>query len=238
MLLIDAVPWSEAYPAIHSYRDVGWWFSRWLTGLPALDFEVVSVEADLIPRLRRNVGGVIASGSPRDAWSDDPVNEKLALVVDYCRHKGVPFLGVCYGHQVLGRALGGAVGPQPQGLELGNVELSLTSAGLNSPLFRGFPPQFEVLQSHADAVLELPPQCELLVTGGLTSVQSFHWNRLLMGVQFHPEQEPETLRFIWSARRDKWRDKVSFDLDQRLDNLRPTPLATQVITNFVNCFVL
>jgi GMP synthase (glutamine-hydrolysing) len=238
LLLIDAVPWSDAYPAVHSYRDVGRWFSRWLGATPAVALETICVETDLLTRLHRGVDGVILSGSPRDAWSDDPVNDRLVRVVQFCRERRVPFLGVCYGHQVLGRALGGVVGPQPEGLELGNVELNLTSAGLNFPLFRGFTRSFVTLQSHADAVLSLPSGCELLATGGLTPFQSFHWNRLLMGVQFHPEQNPDTLRFIWSGRRDKWRDKVAFDLDQRLDSLRPTPLATRVLTNFVEHFVL
>lgn len=237
LLLIDAVPWSEAYPAIHSYRNVGRWFSRWLEASGAV-FETICVEADLLSRLRRGVGGVILSGSPRDAWSNDPINVKLTRVIEFCRGQRVPFLGVCYGHQVLARALGGVVGPQAEGLELGNIELNLTSAGLNHPLFRGFSGKFDSLQSHADAALALPPQCELLATGGMTPIQSFHWGRLLMGVQFHPEQDPDTLRFIWSGRRDKWRDKVSFNLDRRLDSLRPTPLAARVLNNFVNQFML
>lgn len=230
--------WSEAYPVNNPYRDVGRWFSRWLTNVPSFNFTAVSVESDLRCRLRQGIDGVIISGSPRDAWGDDPINDKLLGVIKDCRERNLPLLGVCYGHQLLGRALGGVVAPQPLGFELGNVELTLTTAGLNFPLFRGFPQRFDVLQSHADAVLEMPAGCELLATGGLTPIQGFHWNGLLMGVQFHPEQEPETLRFIWSARRDKWRDKVDFDLDARLDNLRPTPLAARLLQNFVNYYVL
>ncbi len=238
MLLIDAVAWSDAYPVNNPYRDVGRWFSRWLADISSIDLTPASAETDLLCLLRQGVDGVIISGSPRDAWSEDPVNDRLLQVVDACRLSGVPLLGVCYGHQLLGRALGAPVAPQPEGLELGNVRLSLTSAGVNFPLYRGFPAEFEVLQSHADAVLSLPTQCDLLATGGLTPIQSFHWKGLLMGVQFHPEQEPETLRFIWSGRRDKWRDKVTFDLDERLDSLRPTPLATRVLQNFVRHYVL
>jgi len=236
-ILIDAVAWSEAYPASSPHRDVGRWFSRWLTDVPAFELSVVGVDADH-RKLLDDVGGVIISGSPRDAWREDPVNDRLLEVIDSCRERRLPLLGVCYGHQLLGRALGAKVAPQPQGFELGNVELTLTRAGLDSPLFRGLSQRFQVLQSHGDAVQEMPAQCELLATGGLTPIQSFHYDDLLMGVQFHPEQEPESLRFIWSVRRDKWRDKVDFDLDARLDNLQPTPLAARVLQNFVNHYVL
>lgn len=238
VLLINAVAWSDAYPINHPYRDVRHWFARWLVGIPSLQLTVIDAEADILCAVRGGIDGVIISGSPRDAWGPDPVNGKLLRVVDLCQLRQIPVLGVCYGHQLLGRALGAPVAPQAEGFELGNVTLTLTSAGLNSPLFRGFPQEFEVLQSHADAVLELPRQCRLLATGGLTPIQSFDWNGQLLGVQFHPEQEPETIRFIWSTRRDKWRDKVSFELDERLENVRPTPLATRVLVNFVKNYVL
>lgn len=238
VLLINAVTWSDAYPVDHPYRDVRQWFARWLVGIPSLELVCLSAGADLLCAVRRGVDGVIISGSPRDAWGTDPINEKLLKLVDVCRLRRIPVLGVCYGHQLLGRVLGAPVAPQAEGLELGNTTLTLSSAGLNSPLYRGFPEEFEVVQSHADAVLELPDECRLLATGGMTPIQCFDWNGRLMGVQFHPEQEPETIRFIWSARRDKWRDKVSFDLDECLDNLRPTPLATRVLRNFVKYYVL
>ena len=74
----------------------------------------------------------------------------------------------------------------------------------------------------------------MLATGLHTRIQAFHQDGLLLGVQFHPETDPDVLRFIWSVRRDRWRDKVSFDLDDALDTLRPTPLAAKVLQNFVS----
>jgi GMP synthase (glutamine-hydrolysing) len=193
----------------------------------------LSAEADLFTALGQGVDGVILSGSPREAWNGSPINLKLCEVVHACQERAIPFLGICYGHQLLGRALGGIVGPHLGGLELGNTLVKLTMAGKNSPLFADFPDQFEVLSSHTDAVLELPPQCELLVQGDFTPIQGFHWNQQLFGVQFHPETDPEILRFIWHPRRETWRQKVAFDLDTTLDNLRPTPMAGAILRNFV-----
>ncbi|MBI2929350.1 MAG: type 1 glutamine amidotransferase [Verrucomicrobia bacterium] len=234
VLLIDAVVWSAAYPAAHPLRNVGGWYARWVAGLPGVSLRVMSAEAEVVRPARGGVQGVILSGAPRDAWSDDPLNEKLCDVILVCRDFGVPFLGVCYGHQLLARALGGVVAPHPDGLELGNITVQLTAAGTRSPLFSGLPAEFEVLSSHADAVLELPPNCELLATGLHTHIQAFQRDGLLFGVQFHPETDPDVLRFIWSVRRDRWRDKVNFDLDHALDTLRPAPLAAKVLQNFVN----
>ena len=237
VLLVDAVVWSPAYPASTPLRDVRHWFARWLDGLPGLRLARISAEDDLFGAVRENVDGVIVSGSPRDAWADDPVNERLCELVVHCRDHTVPFLGVCYGHQILGRALGGTVARHPAGLELGNTPVELTAAGLASPLFAGFPARFEVLSSHADAVLSLPANAALLVRGAVTEIQGFQCGPSLYGLQFHPETDPDTLRFLWSVRRETWRSRVSFDLDHVLDHLQPTPLAATVLRNFVTRIV-
>jgi hypothetical protein len=44
---------------------------------------------------------------------------------------------------------------------------------------------------------------------------------------------PDVAHETVSARRDSWRPRVSFDLDQTLDQLRPTPVAGSILRNFV-----
>ncbi len=237
LLLVDAVLWSSAYPAVDSRKDVSRWYSRWLESLPDVRLACVSAESDVLQAVRAGVDGVIISGSPRDAWNEDPVNLRLCEVILHCRDHGIPLLGVCYGHQVLGRALGGVVARHPGGFELGNTPVTLTPVGRMSPLFRDLPLDFDVISSHADAVLEMPPGAELTVRGTFTENQGFHWRDLLHGVQFHPETDPDTMRFIWSTRRDTWRSRVSFDLDQILDRLQPTPVAGNILRNFAKYIV-
>ena len=233
VLMINAVVWTAAYDGESPLRDVHGWFARCLADVPRVDLQRVTPQEDVVGMARQGVDGIIISGSPRDAWSGDSVNLKLCELIGVCQERSIPVLGVCYGHQILGRALGGVVARHPQGLELGNTSIELTSSGQASPLFAGMPARFEALSSHWDAVLEMPPGGELLARGDFTANQAFQWNRLLFGVQFHPEFDPEVLRFIWGPRREIWRGKVPFDLDQTLDHLRPTPATTQILRNFV-----
>jgi len=188
--------------------------------------------------MARRADAVITSGSPRDAWVDDPVNARALEVVKHCQDSGKPFLGVCYGHQLLGRALRANVGRQPEGYELGNIEVQLTDEGVACPLFEGLPRQLNVIESHQDAVLELPEGARLLATGEC-EVQAFDYNGNMLAVQFHPEMDPAVLQFVWGEpRRELWRPKLSFDLDGRLAALKPTPAAPLIFQNFINHYVI
>lgn len=233
LLFIDAVRWSEAYAPGHRLRAPSSWFDPLVSSVPGATMRCLSAEESLDGEPAEDVDGVIVSGSPLDAWDEDPVNHRLMTLIHRCRESRIPLLGVCYGHQILGRALGGQVARHPKGWELGNVDIQLTAEGLESPLFRGVGHKFSALQSHADAVLDLPPGCRLLAGGAHTTVQAFSWDNLLYGVQFHPETTPEILRYLWSPRLDVWRGKIGFDIDERYQSFEPAPEARKVIPNFI-----
>jgi GMP synthase (glutamine-hydrolysing) len=238
VLLLDLYEWSDAYPASNPLRNVTGWFARYLPVGDRLDLRTAGVSDDL-PAAAKESSAVIISGSPRDAWVDDPRNDRVLEVVEHCRTAGKPLLGVCFGHQLLGRALGAPVGRHPAGYELGNVNVSLTDEGIKCPLFAGLPCQLDVIESHQDAVLELPQGARLLATGAHSAVQAFDFAGHLLGIQFHPEMDPAVLQFVWGEpRRALWRPKLKFDLDARLAGLHPTAAAARIFSNFVNHYVL
>lgn len=238
VLLLDLYEWSDAYPASNPLRNVTHWFARKLNLGDSLQLKTAGVHDDMVAAAQ-TVRGVIISGSPRDAWVDDPINDSVLRVVEHCRANDIPVLGVCYGHQILGRALGGKVGRHPGGYELGNVEVALTDAGASSPLFSGLPRQLGVIESHQDAVLELPPGTRLLASGTHTNVQAFDFENRLLAVQFHPEMSPDVLQFVWGEpRRALWRPRLPFDLDARLAGLTPAPASARILQNFIEHYVL
>lgn len=238
VLLLDLYEWTDAYPASNPLRNVTGWFARYLPGGDQLELRTAGVNDDL-SAIAKAAAAVIISGSPRDAWVDDPRNDCALEVIEHCRTAGKPLLGVCFGHQLLGRALGAPVGRHPGGYELGNVNVSLTDEGVKCPLFSGLPRQLDVIESHQDAVLELPQGARLLATGEHTQVQAFDFGDHLLGIQFHPEMDPAVLQFVWGEpRRALWRPKLKFDLDARLAGLHPTPAATRIFSNFVSHYVL
>lgn len=174
------------------------------------------------------------SGSPRDAWADDDFTHQTIALIQQIRGERIPFLGVCYGHQLLARAAGAEVNLDPQGLELGNSTISLTDAGRRSGLFARCHEPIRVLQSHRDAVLRLPAGAVLLASNEHTPIQAFSIEDRMFGVQFHPETNPDILRFLWEPRRETYRANPNFDIDRALTQMQPTPEAPQILRNFAN----
>jgi GMP synthase (glutamine-hydrolysing) len=231
LLLIDAVDWTSDYPANHPLLNVTSWFRR------HFDERLVSIRRAGVHEvldggMPSDIDAVIMSGSPRDAWAECEFSSRCLAMLHDLRERDIPFLGVCYGHQLLARAFGGKVAPDPRGLELGASEITLSDAGRRSALFEGLPNVFPVLQSHADAVISLPPKATLLARGEHTPIQAFQLDHMF-GVQFHPETDPAVLRFIWEPRKSLWREKAGFDLDERLAALEPAPHTATILRNFI-----
>ena len=98
---------------------------------------------------------------------------------------GVPVLGICYGFQVMARALGGAVH------HTGDREYGATRArvlGDGGAILSGQPDEQTVWMSHGDAVQQAPEGFEVLASTDVTPVAAFgSAERQMYGVQWHPE---------------------------------------------------
>ena len=147
-------------------------------------------------------GGVILTGSPASVRDGAPWMERLGRWTLDAAVQGVPVLAVCFGHQLVGEALGGRVERNPQGPERGTVEVTLTEAGRHDPLFAGLPARILVQQTHEDALVAPPPadRATLLATNETCAWQAFAAGPFLRAVQFHPEMGAETMRRLIEAR--------------------------------------
>ncbi|GAB4315313.1 MAG: glutamine-hydrolyzing GMP synthase [Promethearchaeota archaeon] len=127
--------------------------------------------------------GIILSGGPASVY--DPEAPKLPeLFFRTCSERGIPVLGLCYGHQLLAHVLGGKVEPR------GHKEYGKTKLHVNvrEDLLWGLEDEEVVWMSHGDQVVELPPGCDVLAHTEACPVAAFRCvqNRWY-GLQFHPE---------------------------------------------------
>ncbi len=180
--------------------------------------------------------GVVVTGSYASVTEEAPWMTALgAGLLEAAR--SIPVLGVCFGHQLLARALGGAVERNPRGPEVGTREVELTDAGRADPLFDGLPPRLHVQQLHEDHVPAPPPGAVLLATGVHAPVQAFAHGPRIRCVQFHPEFTPARVRAMCDEER-KWVDRGGPTLyAEAVAGLRETPEAGALLSRWVERFV-
>ena len=95
-------------------------------------------------------------------------------------------LGICYGFQVMAKALGGTVGKTGT-REYGHTSLTIDE-GASSALLAGTPAEQSVWMSHGDAVQQAPDGFTVTASTQETPVAAFEdQSRRLYGVQWHPE---------------------------------------------------
>jgi GMP synthase (glutamine-hydrolysing) len=123
--------------------------------------------------------GVILSGGPASVLEPGSPDADAGLF-----DLGVPMLGICYGMQLMGRRLGGAV-RKGESREYGHAVIDVVE---NNVLFRNMPDALAVWMSHGDQVEGLPPGFRALARTGTCPIAAMEDPaRRLYGLQFHPE---------------------------------------------------
>src|SRR5690349_9646132 len=80
-----------------------------------------------------SVAGVIVTGSAAYVGDADPWIGRGLRYLQALVDAGTPTFGICFGHQMLGQALGGEVGRNPNGREIGSVEVEVLGPNLLLP---------------------------------------------------------------------------------------------------------
>lgn len=129
---------------------------------------------------------LILTGSEASILDDDDWILRQMDFVSEAIAAGKPVLGICFGHQLLARALWGK---ETVGKSV-TPEFGWQAVRLNTtdPLFSGLPPTIDAFCSHFDEVRNLPPKAEVLAVSDGSAVQAFRLREQPMwGLQFHPE---------------------------------------------------
>jgi len=132
--------------------------------------------------LKQNIGGIILSGGPLNVYEKNKFNfDKKILKL------GKPILGICFGHQILSKMLGGKV-KKSNHREFGLAEINKKCNSLLTKNFFDNKNKNDVWMSHADQVSKMPKNFKIVAStknSKLTIIEDA--KSKFYGVQFHPE---------------------------------------------------
>ena len=145
--------------------------------------EIVShKKIKIIQITNENIAGIILSGGPLNVYENDKFKfDKKILKL------GVPILGICFGHQILSKLLGGKV-KKSKHREFGLATINKVSNSILTKNFFNKNNTSNVWMSHADQVSKMPRNFKIIAStknSKLTIIENT--KDKYYGVQFHPE---------------------------------------------------
>ncbi|KAJ0989852.1 hypothetical protein J5N97_008208 [Dioscorea zingiberensis] len=153
-------------------------------------YRVVEGEFPSLEELEKYDGFVI-SGSPHNAYGDELWVQQLCCLLQNLIVMRKKVLGICFGHQVLCRALGGRVGKACGGWDIG-VRKVVFSKSLHHGI-QDIPSIAPIIECHQDVVWEVPIGAEVIAFSEKTRVEMFSFGSYAMGIQGHPEYSKDIL---------------------------------------------
>ena len=137
-----------------------------------------------IPKRIDDVQGLVFLGAPVSVNDPLPwIAEELALI-KLASQTGIPVLGICFGGQLISKALGGRVNAAPE-MQIGWHRITLNEHAKDLFKSSSLLDSFYAFEWHGDT-FSLPDAALPLFNGGCIKSQGFLWKNCL-ALQFHPE---------------------------------------------------
>jgi len=136
----------------------------------------------------------MTTGSLYSVNDDDPWIRDLEEFVRTVADAGIPFVGICFGDQLIAKALGGSVVKSDRGWGVGVQEVEISED-------LGWGTSVRVLTSYQDQVDSLPPGGKILGWNDHCPVSVMGVGTTMLGIQGHPEFETAYSEALMESRR-------------------------------------
>ncbi|KAG5993928.1 hypothetical protein E4U52_001586 [Claviceps spartinae] len=131
-----------------------------------------------------DIDAILLTGSRHTAFDSHPwILKLLKFVTQALDTNRIKVVGICFGHQIIGRALGAGVEKSDKGWEVAVTEVELNDAGKE---FFG-KEKLRLHQMHRDIVNEFPKDAIPLGSNAFCQVQAMYKPGQYFSVQGHPE---------------------------------------------------
>lgn len=212
---------------LNKFGDFELW-AKQAIGATTLEIEFHDGIANPLPKPHL-LAGVIIMGSLSMVTEEANWMKRLAAEIVQLAEFHVPTLGICFGHQLISYAFGGEVDFNPNGLEVGTVNISRLTSSNNDSLLSQLPEQFHAQAVHFQSVLALPKQAVRLAQSHLDQNHAFRVGEYTWGVQFHPEFTADIMLDVLENFQEELGEEA---VDCKKQQVVPADEAQRVLVNF------
>ncbi|KAK9323127.1 class I glutamine amidotransferase-like protein [Lipomyces orientalis] len=147
--------------------------------------------------------GILLTGSRANAFDNDPwILQLVQYIIRVHNSSSARLVGICFGHQIIARALGGIVEENSAGWEVSVTKLPLDMTGKGAELFpeAGAEGELRLQQMHRDHVSVPPPGMHVFASSDRSPVQGLYEKGKVLTLQGHPEFNEDVARSLVEIR--------------------------------------
>lgn len=182
---------------LQNFGDYDLLFRR-LLGEKTFDYVTYPVVDNIFPDSVESADGWLITGSRYSVNDPDPWIGKLIALIREIKASGRPMVGICFGHQAIAKALGGAVGENPGGWIAGASEYRTPEGERDRTL----------LAWHKEQILTLPGEAEIVSGSSACPYAVLRYGDVALTCQAHPEFTADFIRGLVETRGQSLTDGI------------------------------
>jgi GMP synthase-like glutamine amidotransferase len=173
-------------------------FKRFFDGRPEIEFVEFDLTAGAFPSDLDACEVWITTGSRHSVYEDVPWVIRFAELVRRLDQDRRKLVGICFGAQMIGHALGGRVARADSGWQVGIKDVRIsTHEDWMTPAVDGF----RILHLNGDQIVTPPARLRVLGSSDGVPVSMIAVDDHFIGFQGHPEFDPLYTSVLMEARR-------------------------------------
>ncbi|MFM7531774.1 MAG: type 1 glutamine amidotransferase [Rubrivivax sp.] len=172
----------------------------------------------------------VLTGSVASVTRPEPWMERTADALRQRHAAGRALVGLCFGHQLIAQALGGAVGRNVGGFRLGVAQTTLVAQEpwMDPPLAR-----LSLFAAHEDQVQQPPPGARVLGSSAHCPVGAYAIGQHVLCTQYHPELTREFMRDLLASFGHKFDAQVVAQANSEIEQPVDASLFMQWVARFI-----
>lgn len=198
--------------------------------LPTLEFVPYDVCEGHFPGGIDDCDAWLCTGSRHSVYDGESWIQALKEFVWELHQAEKKFVGICFGHQLLGEALGGKVNKSERGWCVGVHTFSTLQT---EPWMSPFLGSLNLLMSCQDQVSILPAGATVLASAPACEVGMFRVGNHMLGIQAHPEFPPAYARALMESRQAR----IGEETVQRARETFGLPLHAPAVADWILQFL-